>query len=384
MNSDDIFDHIDQIAQVSSTKLKKRMLIPELAQVLEYTYDPFRTYGIKQFTGGGRIDGKQFDENVWHLLDHLAARNLTGKQATVYVNAFMTNLSHKSAYLLAMILRKDLRCGISIKSVNDLFPDLIKDAITMQPNPYVSKLATYPLLSSLKLRGCRGYYRDGMLLSRRGKMYKGLDHIINELKIFGTHFDGELLVPGIPFETGSGMIRSDSKTPQAVYCVFDTPDDSIYRFQDRYELYKQMIRSVKNSKIVTHFMARNEKQLYKMFRFSLKAGFEGVVAKDPISYYKPGYTNSWWKLKELMDNLDLPVIDIYEGEGKYQGQLGGVVVEHGFRRVNVGGGFSDPERIKFWKNPNLIIGMTIEVEAQERTNKGSLRNPIYKGIRDDK
>lgn len=384
MNSDYLYDMIDVIAQTSSTKTKKRMLVPELKRVLEYTYDPFKTYGVKRFTRRGRLNGKEFDENVWNLLDHLAARSLTGNKATAYVEKFLGNLSFKSAALLKCILTKDLHCGVSIKSINDVFPDLIRDAITMQPNEYVSKLSTYPLLAGVKLRGNRALLRGGQLLSRRGKMFYGCDHIIDELRIFGCEFDGELLIPGIPFETGSGIIRNRKKTPQVRYCIFDTPDDSVYRFQDRYLLYMAMIKDMKYCVPVHHHLIKTEAHLFIFNHKSLENGYEGTVAKDPLSYYKPGYSNSWWKLKELQEPIDLEVIDVYEGKDKYTGMLGGVIVYYNGVTVRVGGGFSDPQRILYWADPNMLIGSTIEVEYQEVTKHMSLRNPIFKGIREDK
>jgi DNA ligase-1 len=59
----------------------------------------------------------------------------------------------------------------------------------------------------------------------------------------------------------------------------------------------------------------------------------------------------------------------------------------GNKEVGLGSGFSQEERIRFFKNPSLIIGHKIKVKYFEetidtKTGKPSLRFPIYLGIRD--
>jgi DNA ligase-1 len=91
------------------------------------------------------------------------------------------------------------------------------------------------------------------------------------------------------------------------------------------------------------------------------------------------------KIKNLVD-FDLEVIDVYEGKGKYKGQLGGVVVMYNGKPQRVGGGFSDGQREHFWKHPNEIRGKEIEVAVTEFTNDGNFRHARMGkgGIRWDK
>ena len=133
---------------------------------------------------------------------------------------------------------------------------------------------------------------------------------------------------------------------------------------------------------VPHYKISGESQLQTFYASSLSQGYEGVVMKQPLSLYKAGKTDKWLKLKELAEPIDLEVIDIYEGKGKYEGLLGGVVVSYNGKRVNVGGGFTDTDRVQYFAHPHLIVGKIIEVKYQEVTGDGSLRNPIFLRIRD--
>lgn len=87
-------------------------------------------------------------------------------------------------------------------------------------------------------------------------------------------------------------------------------------------------------------------------------------------------------------SADVVIINAFEGEGKYRGSLGGIVVLHGNVSVKVGGGFSDLQRQEFWEVwnncRNSLEGRLVEVEYHEETPDGSLRHPRFIRFRDDK
>ena len=383
MNSDLAYDLIHAIAQVSSKKAKMNMMIPELKKYFTYAYDPFRTYGVRKAAFKGSSKGVLIDDRVWKLFDHLAVRTLSGNPAKALVNQVSAILSFKSADLFIRILTKDLRCGVSIKAINKVYGNILQEGITMQPKEYESRLAVFPTLASLKLRGCRGYYRwsHDAVYSRSGKPYRGLDHITQALHAFGHDYDGELLVPDIPFEDGSGIVKSHKQTPEVHFCIFDAPATTI-PFKNRIGSYaglKGMTPSF--IKTCANLPISNEKQLFQARDMAFKQDFEGLVMKNPNSMYAPGYTDQWLKLKEVAGPIELEVIDVYEGVGKYAGCLGGIVVIYNQVAVNVGGGFSDSQRNDFWYYPNRIVGKMATIKYQEKTKHGSLRNPIFVEVR---
>jgi DNA ligase-1 len=135
-----------------------------------------------------------------------------------------------------------------------------------------------------------------------------------------------------------------------------------------------------------------------MFKRARKDGYEGLVLR-PIDYeYQQKRSWDWQKVKNIID-LDLEVISVYEGNGKYKNQLGGVIVRYDWPKENikpptkfnkagqkVGEGFSDYQRRFFWNNKNEIIGKIIQVIITEFTDDGNFRHSRMgeKGIRHDK
>ena len=113
-------------------------------------------------------------------------------------------------------------------------------------------------------------------------------------------------------------------------------------------------------------------------------GKEGIILKHTQGLYYPEKRNSeLMKVKEEL-TLDLRVIGVDEGTGKYQGTTGTLVVmdSHGLKH-NVSG-MSDAQRHEWWANPSTIVGKIVEIKAMKRLADGGLREPRFKAIRWDK
>lgn len=71
----------------------------------------------------------------------------------------------------------------------------------------------------------------------------------------------------------------------------------------------------------------------------VNAGGEGVMLKNPDAIYYPGKrkANTWYKVKAF-DTVDCKIVGALPGQGKYEGQIGALVVEDptGWR-INVSG-----------------------------------------------
>jgi DNA ligase 1 len=63
--------------------------------------------------------------------------------------------------------------------------------------------------------------------------------------------------------------------------------------------------------------AENPEEIEALFKQSLQNGHEGLIAKDPASFYSPGRRGkSWIKLKGVMPTLDCVVVIAEQGHGK--------------------------------------------------------------------
>lgn len=113
-------------------------------------------------------------------------------------------------------------------------------------------------------------------------------------------------------------------------------------------------------------------------------GGEGVIMKRVDAPYSPQKRNAdILKIKEDL-TLDLEVIGVYEGAGKYERMAGGIIVREKNKRTHRVAGMKDEQRLEWFKDPKLIVGKVVEVKAMKRLKDGGLREPRFKAIRYDK
>lgn len=114
-------------------------------------------------------------------------------------------------------------------------------------------------------------------------------------------------------------------------------------------------------------------------------GGEGVVIKNLQANYHRGKRDyTLMKYKQTI-TFDLRVVDVVEGTGQFKNMAGALVVKFsGNRNINVGTGLTNSQRKLFWLQKDTVIGRIVEVEAMRLTASGLLREPRFKGFRDDK
>jgi DNA ligase-1 len=199
----------------------------------------------------------------------------------------------------------------------------------------------------------------------------------------GIDTDGELLIPGKTFQESLGRLRSHADVPEAVYYVFDTPD-TMKAFEDRLDILKALQGTSKSIRVIKHELVRNEQELLSYYQKCRAAGLEGVVVKRMGHLYVGTRSRDWLKMKDVL-SADAPIVSFKEGEGKYEGTLGAIVVKlRNGLLCDVGTGFTDKERDEIWENKINYLGRVVEVMYHERTNDGNLRHPRMSRFRPDK
>jgi DNA ligase-1 len=134
----------------------------------------------------------------------------------------------------------------------------------------------------------------------------------------------------------------------------------------------------------------NGKEIFKQFnKDSIVKGYEGIMIKDPDSFYECKRSTTWLKSKPFIE-ISLKVTDFEEGTGRNIGRLGAIIAEGEdegkFFKINVGSGFTDEQRLQYWGEKKNLIGQIVEVRA-DSISKGqdglywSLRFPRFKTFR---
>jgi len=378
LTSDEVFDHIEEIAKASgnSKQVLLRATDHEITRYLVAAYNPYRRYyNTSTVKGHGQ---EQFSDITWIILDQLHERTLSGDSANFVVDTHIRDLTPKSAELFKRILKKDLRMGMGAKTINKVFPGLIPVHKVMLAKLFDKKRVKYPCFGSPKIDGVRAIFKNGKFYSRGGHIYQGLDLLATEIMNnigFSTPLDGELTVANKSFQEGSGMIRSNSSTPDAIFHVFDLPEVDI-PFVERLTLLADI--QVPSFKVypVMHKKLYSFDEITDFYTTCRKTNYEGAVIKSYSYKYKGTRSYDWMKMKNV-DTADLEIVGVFEGTGKYEGQLGGIIVDFNGVEVRVGSGFSDSDRVSFWDNQDVIIGQIAEVLYMEVTPDGSLRHPRF-------
>lgn len=389
----------NEIAKVSSPAAKLELLKAypyqgELKIMLKMATDPFITFGVTTVEGEPLMN-----QDVLTVLGRCMRRELTGNAAKLELGQACADAEEQE--LITRVIRKDLRCGVGEKLVLQAYPGLIRQFNVMRADKFetLNKRNSYAIEPKYDGLRCIAIVEGGAvtLLSRNGKEFTSSDHLKPQLlelaKPLGDCvFDGELTAGNFN-ESVSAVKKKGEQNTNAVFNVFDVMDmtewvDPITPYYQRRNYLTNAFAKVSASTLshlllVPSHRIESEEEAYRMYNHFLAQGYEGGIVKNTKGLYRFKRHKDWLKLKEV-NEVDLRVESLVQGEGKYYGMLGALIVKYKGKRVSVGAGFSDTERELWWKNPNLIQGKVIEIRYHQETPDGSLRHPRLYRVREDK
>lgn len=409
MTSCEVFEVIEQIAQAKG-KAKEKLLAeyiddPMMERVLKATYDPFTTYGIKQVPESDIAGSEGFSDHTFELLDRLASRVLTGNSAKAEIITELNLLSDQSKALLTRILKKDLRAGFTAGTCNRVQPGFIFVFECMRAHKFEEKrIKKWPVAVEPKYDGVRSLViwdgKEATFYSRTGRVFEGMkpmaDLLVERLtlhKIPPMVLDGELMDRSNQFNKIVGDVhKKDFAIETAVFYLFDAipledfkagSDASTYR-ERRMRLsqiaQKTRLLELPCFKVTQARVMHSKEEIEDWAAQIINQGGEGVIVKTLDGRYEKKRSYQWLKIK-AEESVDLEVVDVEPGTGKYEGMIGALVVDFNGVRVSVGSGLTDDLRAL---DETQLVGRMIEVMYHEVTPDGSLRHPRFKRFRDDK
>jgi len=384
--------------------------------------DPMITFGLKQIPEKIDEDGPGLHYNNFSLIiSCLITRELTGNAARDAVAEIMqeaTRAQWNDWY--RRILIKDLRCGVSEKTINKVvekqWPDYAVPVFGCQlahdSANHESKVSGEKLIE-VKLDGVRVItivYPDNRInmFSRNGKELVNFPHIIEQFKkttdIFKEPmvFDGEIMSNSFQDLMKQVHRKTNVQADDAVLHLFDMiplfafeagrwNKSQIKRSKKLVDWKKEWELQTPSIEIVGQEMVNLDteaglKRFKEINEQAIAGGYEGIMLKDPNAPYECKRTASWLKLKPFIE-VSLTVLSTEEGTGKNVGKMGALVcegVDDGKAiRVNVGSGFTDEQRDEFWSCK--VDGQVVEIRAdaitQNQDGTYSLRFPRFKGFR---
>jgi len=390
--------------------------------------DPMITFGLKQIPEKTDEDGPGLPWDSFTLaLTGFVTRNVTGNTARDMIQQMMksaTKAQWNGWY--RRILIKDLRCGVSEKTINKIVEKKYADysipvfscQLAHDSANHESKVTGRKLIE-VKLDGVRVITivrSDGRvdMFSRNGKELLNFPHICEQIsavvKAKSTSKDMDLVLDGEIMSSSFQDLmtqvhrKSDVKANDAILNLFDVLPlsdfekgsyDKTQRVRSTMVSFwvnqnKEMLPNVTalTNEEVDLDTAEGQARFKEINAKAVAGGYEGIMIKDPEAGYECKRSVSWLKLKPFIE-VSLAVVAVEEGTGKNIGKLGALVcegVDDGKAiRVNVGSGLTDEDRVTFWDNADTLIGDIVEVRAdaitQNQDGTYSLRFPRFKGFR---
>lgn len=386
-------------------------------------YNPFYVYNIKQVP---ETEGLENCENpwisFWGLLESLRTRAITGNRARDQIEKISKKFdSQQWNAVCRRVITKDLRCGISEKTLNKVLKNTqwsipVFGCQLAQDSTDHAKKMTGQRRLEVKLDGVRvlAFVSDSAvtLFSRNGKTLENFPKIQDEISSnsafrttvaqkIGQRFvlDGEIVGKSFQELMRQAHRKKNAVTDDSVFHIFDIVPFTDFQFghwnrpQDRrLEILKSAESAISESDCLRIMpgisvdldTAEGQEVMHRFAEDAVDQGFEGIMIKNLEAPYECRRNSFWLKWKPFIE-VSLAVVAVEEGTGRNLGRLGALVCEgvDSDRKicVNVGSGFSDKDRTAFWKDQMQLLNQIVEIRAdaitQNQDGSYSLRFPRF-------
>ena len=409
-----------QELEADNSRLKKEAIIKRESDADNIRFfngvgsalDSFRTFGVQKVPvskkDGTGITQTEFDD----VLRQLEDRTLTGN-AMKDVIQDLCDRSKMEQWndWYRRILIKDLRCGMTHKTVNKfstmkvpVFDCMLATDSAKHEKKMVGEMLIEPKLDGVRVivicdvdkDEVKLFSRNGKELSNFPEINKQFDEMLDQMSE-SMVFDGEVMSDD--FQTLMREIhrKGGAKTKDAKLNLFDCmplynfmdgscvePITERKKWLDKYEFGPNI--NVVESVRINLSEPDGQKQFADYNKMCIDRGFEGIMVKPVGGIYECKRSTGWLKVKPFIE-VSLKVVDVEEGTGRNVGKLGALVVEgkdmDKFIKTNVGSGLTDTDRETFWKAKAKLIGQIVEVRAdaitqnQDTKDEWSLRFPRF-------
>ncbi len=440
MNSSLITEVANTLKEVGSTTSKtgKEEILRSnnsntlLGEVLNHIFNPFIKTNIakKKLAKDVRksdpsISIKSFEEYMSFL------RVSTGKDEQIFaVQQYIKSQPEEIHWLLEAMATKDLKIGATSSTINKAFGEgfiptfdlmLAEKWVEVKKSKGVEKTFEHwrtmigkKVIATPKLDGNRAVVfveDDGSVkfLSREGHEFTDFNELAEAFGKYprGQVYDGEFLATNEEglnsqdlFSKTSSLVKKKQKKKVGMeFHAFDMLSIASFKqggcnvpCEERKSTLKLVVET-QNNLLIKYveplYIGEFDFELLEQLAEEAKDNEEeGIMVQLADEKYECRRTRGILKYKSF-ESADVICLDVYEGKsGKNIDRLGGLVLNYKGNTVNVGGGFSDEQRITYWNNKNLVLGKIIEIkyfeEFVDEDGTLDLRFATFKTIREDK
>ena len=412
--------NIIQELEADNSRLKKEAIIKRESDADNIRFfdgvcmalDGFRTFGVQKVPVAEK-DGPGIPEAEFlDTIKKLEERTLTGNEMRDVIQD-LCNRSNAEEWndWYRRILIKDLRCGVTHKTINKfstykvpVFECMLATDSAKHEKKMVGDVIVEPKLDGVRVVVICDVDKDEVkLFSRNGKELTNFPHINEQfddmLDQMGESmvFDGEVMSDNFQKLMREIHRKEGAKTQDAILNLFDCiPLEDFKEGECGLSITKrkQLLEDFKygpNINLVEYVKINlsdddGQKQFADYNKICIDKGYEGIMVKPIGGLYECKRSTLWLKVKPFIE-VSLTVKATEEGTGRNVGKLGALIVEGNddgkFIKTNVGSGLTDGNRDEFWKAKEKLIGQVVEIRAdaitqnQDAKDEWSLRFPRF-------
>jgi len=276
---------------------------------------------------------------------------------------------------------------------------MIKPMLAYKLNPHKINFKEFIYMQP-KLDGVRCLFTKDGAFSRTGKQFMNVQHIEDSLKDYFDQnptmvLDGELYNHDLKddFEKIISLVRKQKPTDEdrleasklTQYHVYDytnTLMDSTVNYKYRLnqltcsDIYTPSIHYVETKRV------KSMKQAKDFHTRKLTEGYEGSILRTN-TLYKHGRSWGLMKFKDFND-AEANIVNYEEGKGKRKGTLGKFIMQDDDGNIfgcPPGKGYNYSDMKYMLENIHKYMGQRATFTYFQRTNAGSYRHPLFKGLR---
>lgn len=430
-----IYSILTKIASDSSRLFKESVLQENkdnttLQLVFQLAYDPRINFFVKEIpeyktlNGAGDTGFLSLGFALGQLQNYSRSEGRSSNRLNFYTD-MLSNLSTEDAKVFEQVLLKKMNIGVSEKTINKIWPNLIFEMPYMRCSlPDDSKMSNwnwekegFKAFSQLKSDGMFANVmkkngvisiasRSGMPFPHTG-FFNGLIEFMKQVED-GWCFHGEFTIKhnGVTLERkiGNGIMNRVLKSETELgaeyslcYDVWDcVPVENMetgkaYKipYRTRFEKLCQFVKNSKCVQVIETRLVSSMKEVNDHFVEKLQQGLEGTVVKHPDGIWE--FKTSKHQVKQKHDfDCDLKIIGFNAGDsrGKNKDLFGSIQCESECGKVVVAvTGITDELRKEINQNKENLIGSIVTVKSTaliEGKDGYSLFLPRLEEIRLDK
>ena len=410
-----------QIQEASGTNDKKAIIAANkdnelFKKCLKFLLDGNVVTGIssKKLNKDVFVLGHDNCNTFEELMDYLTINNTGCDYDIRTIRYFIENQPEEDREFYGQMITKSFRLGADAKLVNKCIPNLIPTWDIQQAYPLSDKNEPKDgewFALSQKLNGNNCSYYNGKLISRQGKEFTGLQHIIDDIEKLPSHenffFNGELIrknVDNLPddqnFQIGTGIINSDNEDKSCIYFKiyevlpveeFEKGESKLTYKDRRHNVLDPLSVTInrmglENIRVVPIIYEGTDKsKIQELLNQADSDGWEGLMLNKDTKW-KNKRNNGILKVKSWK-SADILCTGVIEGTGKNKGTLGSIECDYKGFKLRVPG-FKDEMRDYYGNNPDEIIGKIVQIKykGETKNKKGglSVQFPEFQCVRNDK